>query len=55
MQLHYLDTESFVLSFDANNQNLTIFLQQNKDDFDFSELQKGHEIFGPITKKVIGK
>ena len=31
VDLHYMDTDSFFLSFDANNQELTIFLQQNKD------------------------
>ena len=38
VNLHYMDTDSFVLSFDTNNQELINFLQQNKDEFGFSEL-----------------
>ena len=38
VHLHFMDTDSFVLSFDTNNQELIKFLQQNKDVFDFSEL-----------------
>ena len=55
VHLHYKDTDSFVLSFEANNQHLLEFLQQNKDEFDFSELDKSHELYDPSNKKVIGK
>ena len=55
VQLHYMDTDSFILSFDTNHQELINFLQQNKDEFDFSELDKSHELYNPINKKVIGK
>ena len=55
LQLHYMDTDSFILSFDRNHQELINFLQQNKDEFDFSELDKSHELYNPINKKVIGK
>ena len=55
IQLHNMDTDSFILSFDTNHQELINFLQQNKDEFDFSELHKSHELFDPINKKVIGK
>ena len=55
IQLHYMDTDSFILSFDTNHQELINFLQQNKDEFDFSELDKSHELYNPINKKVIGK
>ena len=55
IQLHYMDTDSFILSFDTNNQELINFLQENKDEFDFSELDKSHELYDPINKKVIGK
>ena len=55
VQLHYMDTDSFILSFNANNRELINFLQQNKDEFDFSELDKSHELYDPINKKVIGK
>ena len=50
-----MDTDSFVLSFDTNNQELKNFLQQNKDEFDFSELDKSHELYNPVNVKVIGK
>ena len=30
-------------------------LKQNKDEFDFSELDKSNELYNPINKKVIGK
>ena len=55
MQLHYMDTDSFFLSFDTNHPELINFLQENKDEFDFSELDKSHELYKPINKKVIGK
>ena len=55
VQLHYMDTDSFILSFNANNRELRNFLQENKDEFDFSELDKSHESYNPINKKVIGK
>ena len=50
-----MDTDICVLSFDANNQELTNFLQQNADEFDLSELDKSHQLYDPITKKVIGR
>ena len=55
IQLHYMVTDSFILSFDTNHQELINFLQENKDEFDFSELHKSHEFYDPINKKVIGK
>ena len=53
--LHYIDTDSFVLSFEANQENLIEFLKQNKDEFDFSDINKSNELYDPINKKVIGK
>ena len=50
--LHYMDTDGFVLRFDTNNQELINFLQQNKDEFDFSELDPSHELYNPIIKKL---
>ena len=50
-----MDTDSLVLSFDSNNQELTNILQQNKDEFDFSCLDKSHELYNPIDEKVIEK
>ena len=55
VQLHHMDTDSFVLSFDTQLENLIEFLKQNKDEFDFSELDPSHELYDPINKKVIGK
>ena len=55
VQLHYMDTDSFILSFNANLQELINFLQENKDEFDFSELHPSDELYDPINKKVIGK
>ena len=49
-----MDTDSFVFSFDTNNQEIINFLQQNKDESDFSELDKSHKLYDPI-EKVIGK
>ena len=51
VHLHYMDTDSFVLSFDANPENLIEFLKQNKDEFDFSELDKSNESYDPNKKK----
>ena len=42
-----MDTDSFVLSFETNYQELINFLQQNKDEFDFSELDKSRELYNP--------
>ena len=55
IQLHNMDTDSFILGFHTNHQELIKFLQQNKDEFDFSELDNSHELYNPINKKVIGK
>ena len=51
-QLHYLDCDSFVLSFDT--QNFFIDLENLEDLFDFSKLDKDHELVSN-EKKVIGK
>ena len=55
VHLHYMDTDSFVLSFEAHQEKLIEFLKQNKDEFDFYELDKSNELYDPINKKVIGK
>ena len=54
MQLHYIDTDSFILSFDTSFDELINILQQNKDDFDFSELNSKHELYSTINN-VKGK
>ena len=52
-QLHYIDTEAFVLSIDSdiiiNN------LKTLEDIFDFSNLDMNHELYSEKNKKVIGK
>ena len=55
VQIHYMDTDSFILCFDTNQENLIEFLKQTKDKFDFSELDKSHELYDPTNKKDIGK
>ena len=50
-----MDTDSFVLSFITNQKIVIEFLKQNKDEFDFSELGKSHELYNPINKKGKGK
>ena len=44
-----MDTVSLVLSFDTNNHDLINILQQNKDEFDFSEIDKSHDLYDPIN------
>ena len=44
MQLQYLDTDSFVFSFDENDKGSRDFLQHIKDDSDYNETDKNHEI-----------
>ena len=53
LQLHYVDTDSFVLSLNTKD-NITV-LKSLKDIFDFSNLDKNHELFSDKNKKVIGK
>ena len=55
VHLQYMDTDSFVLRFEANQENLIEFLKQNKDEFDFSEIDKSHELYNPNNKKVLEK
>ena len=53
IQLHYMDTDSFVLS--VNTKDIIKDLKNLEDIFDFSNLNKNHEIFSNKNKKVIGK
>ena len=53
MQLHYLDTDAFVLS--LNTKDIIKDLKNLEDIFDFSNLDKNHELFNNKNKKVIGK
>ena len=52
IQLHYLDTDSFVLS--VNTKDIIKDLKNSKDLFDFSNLDENHEIFSNKNKKLIG-
>ena len=53
VQLHYMDTDSFVLS--VNTNDITEDLKNLEDIFDFSNLDEDHELFSIKNKKVIGK
>ena len=53
VKLHYMDTDSFILS--IKTEDLINDLEYFKDDFDFSELDENHELYNSINKKVIGK
>ena len=53
IQLHYMDTDSFILS--VNTKNLIEDLKNLGNVFDFSNLNQSHELFSNKNKKVIGK
>ena len=53
IQLHYMDSDSFVLS--VNTKDIIKNLQNLEDIFDFSNLGKTHELFSNKNKKIIGK
>ena len=53
VKLHYMDTDSFILSIKTGD--LINDFEYFKDDFDFSELDENHELYNSINKKVIGK
>ena len=53
IQLHYMDTDSFVLS--VNTKNIIKDLRNLEDIFDFSNLDKNHELFSNKNKRVLGK
>ena len=48
-----MDTDSFILS--IKTTDLIKDLEYFKDDFDYSELDKNHQLYDPTNKKVIGK
>ena len=52
IQLHYMDTDSFILS--VNTKDIVKDLKDLKDIFDFSNLDKNHELFSDKKKKVNG-
>ena len=53
IQLHYMDTDSFMLS--VNTKDIIKDLKNLEDIFDFSNLDKNHELFINKNKNVIGK
>ena len=53
IQLHYMDTDSFILS--VNTKDIIKDLKKLEDIFDFSNLDKTHELLSNKNKKVIGK
>ena len=53
IHLQYLDTDSFVLI--KNTKDISKDLKKLEDIFDFSNLDKNHELFSNKIKKVIGK
>ena len=53
IQLHYMDCDSFVLS--IKTENMIDDLKNLEDIFDFSNLDKNHELFSNKDKKVVGK
>ena len=53
IKLHYMDCDSFVLSIET--QNIINDLKNLEDLFDFSNLDKNHELFSNKNRKVVGK
>ena len=53
LQFHYIDTDAIVLS--VNTNHIIRDLKNLEDIFEFTNLDKNHEIFSNKNKKVIGK
>ena len=53
VQLHYIDTDAFVLS--MNTKDIIKDSKNLEDIIDFSNLDKNHEHFSNKNEKVIGK
>ena len=53
LQLHYIDTDGMILSIKTKEN--TKDLKNLEVIFDFSNLDKNHELYGEKNKKVIGK
>ena len=53
IQLHYMDTDSLVLS--VNSKDIIKDFKNLEDIFDFSNLEQNHELFSNRNKRVIGK
>ena len=54
LELHYLNTESFIFSFKPN-KSLIKDLKHFKDILDFGDLDPSYELYSEDNKKVIGK
>ena len=54
LELHYLDTDSFIFFFKPI-KNLIEDLKHFKKDFDSSDLDPSHELYSEAKKKVIGR
>ena len=54
LELHYLDTDSFIFSFKPI-KSLIKDLKHFKEDFDISDLYPSHELYSETNKKVFGK
>ena len=53
IKLHYMYTDSYILS--IKTTNLLKDLDNFKNEFEFSELDKAHELYDTINKHVLGK
>ena len=53
IQLHYMDTDSFMLS--VSTKDIIKDFRNLEDIFDFNNLDENHELFSNKNKKVIGK
>ena len=53
LQLHYVDTDGMFLN--MKTKNIIKDLKNVEDIFDFSNLDKNHELYSEKSKKVIGK
>ena len=53
LRLHYIDTDGMFLS--MKTENIIKDLKNLEDIFDFSNLNKNHEIYSERNKNVIGK
>ena len=54
LELHYLDTDSFIFSFKPI-KNLIEDIKNLKEDFDFSDLDPSHEVYSEDNKKLMVK
>ena len=54
LELHYLDTDSFIFSFEPF-KTLIEYIKYFKEDFGFSDLDPSHELYSEDNEKVIGK